>query len=146
MRSDPGAGAVEAGRGVSDADALATFDGAPPMKGVRVPVQVNLPTVLRNHAGGAKSVQADGSTVGEVLRDLELQFPGLSGQVIGDDGHLHKFVNVYVNDDDVRYLAALDTAVGPFDELTILPAVAGGSDPSDLSGSAPSALWSALSP
>ena len=89
-------------------------------------VQVNLPTVLRTHAAGEKSVQADGSTVGEVLHDLEQKFPGLSGQVVGEDGHLHKFVNVYVNDDDVRYLSALDTAVGPSDELTILPAVAGG--------------------
>jgi molybdopterin synthase sulfur carrier subunit len=90
-------------------------------------VRVNLPTVLRPHAGGMKTVQADGSTVGEVLRQLEQQYPGLSGQVIGADGHLHKFVNVYLNDDDVRYLSSLDTAVGPSDELSILPAVAGGS-------------------
>jgi molybdopterin converting factor small subunit len=92
-----------------------------------VSVQVNLPTVLRSHAGGVKSVTADGSTVGQVLRQLEQQYPGLSGQVIDSDGHLHKFVNVYLNDDDVRYLSALDTAVGPTDELSILPAVAGGS-------------------
>ncbi len=89
-------------------------------------VQVNLPTVLRSHAGGVKSVQTEGSTVGEVLRQLEQQYPGLSGQVIDADGNLHKFVNVYVNDDDVRYLSALDTAVGPSDQLSILPAVAGG--------------------
>jgi molybdopterin converting factor small subunit len=90
-------------------------------------VRVNLPTVLRPHAGGVKSLEADGSTVGEVLRQLEQQYPGLAGQVIGADGQLHKFVNVYLNDDDVRYLSALETAVGPSDELSILPAVAGGS-------------------
>jgi molybdopterin converting factor small subunit len=92
-----------------------------------VPVQVNLPTVLRSQAGGAKTVTAEGSTVGEVLRALEKEYPGLSGQVIDGSGSLHKFVNVYVNDDDVRYLSALDTPVSDNDELSILPAVAGGS-------------------
>jgi len=91
-----------------------------------VPVQVNLPTVLRSHAGGAKTVSAEGSTVGEVLTSLIADYPGLSGQVINDDGTLHKFVNVYLNDDDVRYLSALDTPVAPTDDISILPAVAGG--------------------
>ena len=89
-------------------------------------VKVNLPTVLRSHAGGEKTVSAEGSTVGEVLRSLEQEFPGLSGQVINGDGTLHKFVNVYLNDDDVRYLAALLTPVSSTDEISILPAVAGG--------------------
>ncbi len=92
-----------------------------------MPVQVNLPTVLRAHAGGAKVVSAEGATVGEVLVALAGQFPGLSGQVIDDDGTLHKFVNVYLNDDDVRYLSSLDTPVADRDEISILPAVAGGS-------------------
>jgi sulfur-carrier protein len=91
-----------------------------------VPVRVNLPTVLRSQAGGVKTVDAEGSTVGEVLRSLEQQYPGLAGQVIDGDGSLHKFVNVYVNDDDVRYLSSLDTPVSESDELSILPAVAGG--------------------
>ena len=91
-----------------------------------MPVQVNLPTVLRPHAGGAKVVSADGSTVGEVLSVIVTEYPGLSGQVIDDSGALHKFVNVYVNDDDVRYLSALDTPVKDADEISILPAVAGG--------------------
>ncbi len=91
-----------------------------------MPVRVNLPTVLRPHAGGAKTVSVEGSTVGQVLRGLEQQYPGLAGQVIDGDGSLHKFVNVYVNDDDVRYLSALDTPVADSDELSILPAVAGG--------------------
>jgi len=69
-----------------------------------VPVEVRLPTVLRQHAGGQPSVQANGGTVGEVLEDLVRQFPAMRGQVITQDGTLHKFVNVYLNDDDVRYL------------------------------------------
>lgn len=89
-------------------------------------VHVNLPTVLRAHAGGAKTVAAGGSTVGEVLSALVEQYPGLAGQVLADGGSLHKFVNVYLNDDDVRYLSALDTPVKEGDELSILPAVAGG--------------------
>jgi MoaD family protein len=91
-----------------------------------VPVHVNLPTILRAHAGGAKTVTAEGSTVGEVLVALTAEYPGLSGQVLDDQGSLHKFVNVYVNDDDVRYLSALDTPVKDADEISILPAVAGG--------------------
>ncbi len=91
-----------------------------------MPVQVNLPTVLRSHAGGAKTVSVEGSTVGEVLQALVAKYPGLAGQVIDDHGALHRFVNVYVNDDDVRYLSATETPVTDSDELSILPAVAGG--------------------
>jgi len=91
-----------------------------------VPIPVNLPTVLRTHAGGAKTVSAEGSTIGEVLLALVEEYPGLSGQVIDEDGNLHKFVNVYLNDDDVRYMSALDTPVKDSDEISILPAVAGG--------------------
>lgn len=92
-----------------------------------MPVLVNLPTVLRPHAGGVKTVSAEGSTVGEVLKVIIADHPGLAGQVIDDGGALHKFVNVYVNDDDVRYLSGLDTPVKDSDEISILPAVAGGS-------------------
>ncbi len=91
-----------------------------------MPVPVNLPTVLRPHAGGAKTVSVEGSTVGEALTALVGRYPGLTGQVIDGDGTLHKFVNVYLNDDDVRYLSALDTPVSDSDEISILPAVAGG--------------------
>jgi sulfur-carrier protein len=91
-----------------------------------VSVQVNLPTVLRPHAGGERTVAVDGGTVGEVLTTLVAQYPGMSGQVIDDAGSLHKFVNIYLNDDDVRYLSGVDTPVGAADELSILPAVAGG--------------------
>ncbi len=91
-----------------------------------MPVAVHLPTVLRSQAGGAKTVSVDGTTIGEVLNSLIAEFPGLSGQVVNDDGTLHKFVNVYLNDDDVRYLKVLDTPVAETDEVSILPAVAGG--------------------
>jgi sulfur-carrier protein len=91
-----------------------------------VSVTVHLPTVLRAHAGGMKTVSAGGATVGEVLVALAAEHPGLTGQVINDDGTLHRFVNVYLNDDDVRYLSSLDTPVVDTDEISILPAVAGG--------------------
>lgn len=94
-----------------------------------MPVDVRLPTVLRQHAGGMTSVKANGATLAEVFEDLVRQFPGLAGQVITEDGTLHKFVNVYVNDDDVRYLDKLETEVSDDDVVSILPAVAGGSVP-----------------
>jgi molybdopterin synthase sulfur carrier subunit len=91
-----------------------------------VAVEIRLPTVLRQHAGGQASVKANGSTLGEALQDLTLQFPLLKDQVITEDGTLHKFVNVYKNDEDVRYLDKLDTPVDDGDTISILPAVAGG--------------------
>jgi len=91
-----------------------------------VSVQVNLPTVLRPHAGGERSVALEGTTVGELLTALVARYPGMNGQVIDDAGALHRFVNIYINDDDVRYLSGVDTPVGATDELSILPAVAGG--------------------
>jgi MoaD family protein len=90
-------------------------------------VTVLLPTLLRAHADGASSVSADGATVGEVFEQLIERYPGLAGNLIGEDGSLHKFVNVYRNDDDIRYLDQLDTPVHDGDEIAILPAVAGGS-------------------
>ncbi len=89
-------------------------------------VDVRLPTVLRGHAGGASVVQVDGATIGEVLSKMLAEYPGMSGQVLTEDGSLHKFVNVYVDDDDVRYLQGLDTPVHDGAEVSILPAVAGG--------------------
>jgi MoaD family protein len=91
-----------------------------------MPVEIRLPTLLRSQADGQSTVSMDGATIGEVLRGLVSKYPGMSGQVLNEDGSLHKFVNVYVNDDDVRYLEQLDTPVNAGDEITILPAVAGG--------------------
>jgi molybdopterin converting factor small subunit len=89
-------------------------------------VEIKLPTVLRAHADGQPSVTVEGATIGAVFTDLVDRYPGLRSNLLGDDGGLHKFVNVYLNDDDIRYLDQLDTAVGDGDEVTILPAVAGG--------------------
>ena len=91
-----------------------------------MPVEVKLPTVLRAQADGQASVTIDGATVGAVFTALVEQYPGLRGNLLGDDGGLHKFVNVYKDDDDIRYLDGLDTKVGDGDVLSILPAVAGG--------------------
>lgn len=89
-------------------------------------VDIRIPTILRPHVGGQAKVQATGATVGELLGDLTTRFPGIGSQIVTDAGVLHKFVNVYVNDDDVRYLDKLETKVGEGDEISILPAVAGG--------------------
>ena len=89
-------------------------------------VQVRLPTVLRTQAGGQATVTAEGQTIGEVLAGLVERYPGLAGQVLTEDGNLHRFVNVYVDDDDVRYLEQLDTKVPDGATVSILPAVAGG--------------------
>lgn len=91
-----------------------------------MPVEVRLPTLLRTHVDGAASVAANGATVGDVFADLVARFPGLSGQLVDDGGALHKFVNVYRNDDDIRYLEQLDTKITDGDVISILPAVAGG--------------------
>jgi molybdopterin converting factor small subunit len=90
-------------------------------------VDVKIPTVLRAQTDGQASVAAPGSTVGEVFEALITQYPGIKGNLIGDDGGLHKFVNVYVNDDDIRFLDKLETKVADGDTISILPAVAGGS-------------------
>ncbi|HET9671621.1 MAG TPA: ubiquitin-like small modifier protein 1 [Actinomycetota bacterium] len=89
-------------------------------------VQVKLPTILRKHAAGEPKVSAEGATVREVLQDLESRYPGVTKNVLADDGGLHRFVNVYLNDEDVRYLGSLETEVGEGDTVSILPAVAGG--------------------
>jgi molybdopterin synthase sulfur carrier subunit len=91
-----------------------------------VSVEVRLPTVLRPAAGGQSVVSVEGATIGEVLSGLQAAFPGIEGQLLTEDGSLHRFVNVYVNDDDVRYLDRLDTKVADGDVVSILPAVAGG--------------------
>ena len=88
--------------------------------------RLKLPTILRAHAGGEKQVEVRGTTLREVLSDLETRYPGITSTVLTDDGALHRFVNVYVNDEDVRYLGSLETAIEPGDTISILPAVAGG--------------------
>lgn len=86
---------------------------------------VRIPTVLRKHTDGEAKVQADGATVGEVFEDLVRSHRGLRDQLL-DDGEVRGFINVYVEDEDIRYIDGLDTPVEPDDEVAIMPAVAGG--------------------
>jgi MoaD family protein len=90
-------------------------------------VQVKLPTILRKFANDQPRVEADGSTLRELLKDLESRYPGITKNVVSEDGALHRFINVYVNDEDVRYLGSLETPVAEGDTVSLLPAVAGGS-------------------
>ena len=89
---------------------------------------IKIPPVLRASVGGEKQVSASGENVGDVLRDLASSHPATQEQLFAADGELNRYVNVYLNDEDVRVLGGLDTAVGETDTLVILPAMAGGSD------------------
>ncbi len=91
-----------------------------------MPVEIKLPTVLRAQADGQATVAVDGATVGEVFNALVAKYPSLRGNLLDDNGGMHKLVNVYKYDDDIRYLDGLDTKVDDGDVLSILPAVAGG--------------------
>ncbi len=91
-----------------------------------VSVSVRLPTVLRPHAAGQSVVDATAGSVGEIVGELVGRFPGMKGNLLSDGGELQRFVNIYVNDEDIRYLDKAATKVADGDELTILPAVAGG--------------------
>jgi molybdopterin converting factor small subunit len=87
---------------------------------------VFIPSVLRANVGGVKSLEVPGDSIRDVVGTLIEQHPSLSTQILTDDGDLNRFVNVYVNGQDVRYLAGLDTPVAPADEVRLLPAMAGG--------------------
>ena len=87
---------------------------------------VHIPAVLRPNVGGVKSLDVEGDSIRGVVDTLIAQHPALKGQLLTDDGDLNRFVNVYVNGQDVRYLAGLDTPVAPGDEVRLLPAMAGG--------------------
>ena len=88
-------------------------------------VTVRVPTIMRAHTGGEKTVVGAGGTLRELLVDLDGRYSGLADRVV-EDGQLRRFVNVYVNDEDVRFTGGLDTPVRDGDGVTILPAVAGG--------------------
>ena len=88
-------------------------------------IEVNVTSTLQTLVG-AKAVQGEGETVGALLADLNEKYPGFKEQISGDDGELHRFVNVYVNDEDIRYLNALETPLSENDVVSILPALAGG--------------------
>lgn len=88
-------------------------------------IDIRIPTILRPYTGGEKSVQASGATLAEVIQDLERRFPGMEERLL-EDGKLRRFVNVYLNDEDVRFIGSLNAVISAGDNITILPAVAGG--------------------
>ena len=88
-------------------------------------VEVRIPTILRPYTGGEKVVEGGGTTVEELIIDLNSRYPGLQERLVDEKG-LRRFVNVYLNDEDVRFLGGLQTPVADGDSVTILPAVAGG--------------------
>ncbi len=89
-------------------------------------VSVRIPTILRTYTGGASEVSADGDTLSAVLDDLEGRYAGIRGRVLDEDGRLRRFVNIYVGNDDVRFLDDLQTPTPEGVQLSIIPAVAGG--------------------
>ncbi len=89
-------------------------------------IEVRIPTILRSHTGGEKSVEGKGETLGDLIADLDTRYDGLRARLVADDGSLNRFVNVYLNDEDVRFMGGVNTPVADGDVVTILPAVAGG--------------------
>jgi MoaD family protein len=89
-------------------------------------IQVRVTAVLQKLTGGQKSLEARGATVSEVFDDIEANHPGFKAQMYGEDGKLQRFVNVYLNDEDIRYTGGVETAIREGDVLDILPALAGG--------------------
>ncbi|MEU8521448.1 MoaD/ThiS family protein [Streptomyces sp. NBC_01216] len=88
-------------------------------------IEVRIPTILRTYTDGAKAVEGSGETLAELFADLESRHTGIEARIV-DDGALRRFVNVYLNDEDVRFLEGIDTKLADGDNVTILPAVAGG--------------------
>ena len=91
-------------------------------------VSVRIPTILRSYTGDQSPVTADGATLTEVLDSLEASFPGIKGRVVDDAGALRRFVNIYVAEEDVRFANGLDTPTPEGTQISIIPAVAGGSE------------------
>lgn len=89
-------------------------------------VQVRVTAVLQKLVGGQKTIQAKGSTVAEIIDDIEARHPGFKGHMYGEDGKLQRFVNIYLNDEDIRYMGGAAAEVNEGDVLDILPALAGG--------------------
>jgi molybdopterin converting factor small subunit len=89
-------------------------------------IEVRVPTVLRKHTDGERRVSGDGADVRELIKDLDSRHSGFGGALVADDGSLHRFINVYVNDEDVRFLDGIGTQLKDGDVVSILPAVAGG--------------------
>ena len=95
-------------------------------------VTVRIPTPLRNVTGGVDKVSVQGNILREIIASLEAQFPGIKGRLCDEEGELRNFVNVYINGEDVRFLEGLSTSTNEGDEISIVPAVAGGQMSFDL--------------
>ena len=91
-----------------------------------MPISIRIPTPLRKLTGEQEVVQADGTTVGELLSSLDSTYPGLKDRICDEQGNVRRFVNVYLNDEDIRFLDEKATAVKDGDEISIVPAIAGG--------------------
>ena len=91
-----------------------------------MPIEVRVPPLVQKVTGGQRSLQASGATVNELIESLDRQYPGFSSELRDETGQVHRFVNIYVNDEDVRFLNKLDTPVKEGDVVSILPAMAGG--------------------
>ena len=89
-------------------------------------IEVRVPTVLRKHTDGERRVSGDGADLRELIKDLDSRNSGLGEALVADDGDLHRFINVYINDEDVRFMDGIDTRLKDGDVVSILPAVAGG--------------------
>ena len=89
-------------------------------------IQVHVTSVIRRSVGGQSALAAEGGTVAALIDDIEGRYPGFRAQLVDEQGSLHRFVNVYLNDEDVRFLAGAETALRDGDEVSILPALAGG--------------------
>jgi sulfur-carrier protein len=89
-------------------------------------VSVRIPTILRTYTDGASEVDAAGGTLAEVIDSLDASFPGIKGRILDEQGAIRRFVNVYIGNDDVRFLDALDTSTPDGTEVSVIPAVAGG--------------------
>ena len=99
-------------------------------------IEVRVPTILRSYTGGAKVVEGSGDTLTALIDDLDAKHNGLKGRLLTPEGGLHRFVNIYVNDEDVRFLGGLSAPVADGDSVTVLPAVAGGAGGAALAGAA----------
>ena len=88
--------------------------------------QVRIPTPLRKYTGGAEAVQAEGTTVGALVADLDKRHPGIRDRICDESGAVRRFVNIFVNGEDIRFLQNLETAVKSGDEVSVVPAIAGG--------------------
>jgi sulfur-carrier protein len=99
-----------------------------------MPVNVRVPGPLRRLTSGSSEVEVHGSTVGQALADLEVRYPGFKDRLYDDSGNLRQFINIYVNDTDIRFGSGLETPIGDRDDISIVPAVAGGAHPMGAGG------------